>query len=462
MKFQEIIQYILDLGAPVFVGLIIFIVGLIVRAKWSRALSAAITLGVAFSGVNMVIGYLIGGVSPAAQAFVENTGVNLTAMDIGWTAGAAITWAWKAAVLMFPIQIGINLLMIALKWTRCLNVDLWNVWGKIFMAALVQEVTGNVWVPWVMAAAMIVLELKSADLTEKQVQHMTGIPGVSVPHLILLDNIILTPVDMLVSRIPGINKLKTDPQSLREKIGFLGEYHVIGFILGLLLGIIGRFDLKGILATAFVGATGLTLMPKVSALFMEALAPIQEAAADFMKSRFPGRSISIGLDWPILAGLPSLWTAAILLIPVLLLFAVVLPGNTVLPFGSILLIEATIGSVILAKNDMVRTWIYGVLIAIARFYTASFFAVAITKLSQITGVFQPPEGFKTYTWLGMSYINWVFLKLGQIFTGQDILIGVIVLVVMIGCGYLWVKEMTKREAELAAKEEETGVSLSIG
>ncbi len=196
---------------------------------------------------------------------------------------------------------------------------------------------------------------------------------------------------------------------------------------------------------------------------MEALAPpVQEAAADFMKSRFPGRAISIGLDWPILAGLPSLWTAAILLIPVLLLFAVVLPGNTVLPFGSILLIEATIGTVILAKNDMVRTWIYGVLIAITRFYTASFFAVAITKLSQITGVFQPPEGFKTYTWLGMSYINWVFLKIGQIFTGQDVLVGVIVLAVMGGSGYLWVKEMSKREAELAAKEEETGVSLSIG
>jgi galactitol-specific phosphotransferase system IIC component len=118
--------------------------------------------------------------------------------------------------------------------------------------------------------------------------------------------------------------------------------------------------------------------------------------------------------------------------------------------------------VILAKNDMVRTWIYGVLIAITRFYTASFFAVAITKLSQITGVFQPPEGFKTYTWLGMSYINWVFLKIGQIFTGQDVLVGVIVLAVMGGSGYLWVKEMSKREAELAAKEEETGVSLSIG
>ncbi|MEA4813197.1 MAG: PTS transporter subunit IIC [Anaerolineaceae bacterium] len=462
MSFQKIIQYILDLGAPVFVGLIIFIVGLIVRAKWTRALSAAITLGVAFSGVGLVIGYLIGGVAPAAQAFVKNTGVNLTAMDIGWTAGAAITWAWKYAVLMFPIQIGINLLMLALKWTKCLNVDLWNVWGKIFMAALVQEVTGNVWVPWLMAVFMIVLELKSADLTEKQVQHLTGIPGVSVPHLILLDNILLAPIDWLVSRIPGIDKLKTDPQSLREKIGFLGEYHVIGFLLGLLLGVIGRFDLKGILATAFVGATGLTLMPKVSGLFMEALAPIQEAAAEYMKSKFPGRSISIGLDWPILAGLPSLWTAAILLIPVLLLFAVILPGNTVLPFGSILLIESTIGTVVLAKNDMVRTWIYAVLISIARFFTAAFFAEAITKLSQVTGVFQPPEGFKTYTWLGMSYINWVFLKIGEIFTGKDIIIGLVVLAVMVACGFVWVKEMKKREGELAAQEAASGVSLSIG
>jgi PTS system galactitol-specific IIC component len=449
---QPIIQYILDLGPAVFVGLIIFVLGLLVRAKPSRAFSAAITLGVAFSGVGLVIGYMVGGVAPAGQAMIENTGIKLTSLDFGWTAGAAITWAWQYAVLMFPVQIAINLVMLALGWTRCLNVDMWNVWGKIFMAALVQDMTGNVIAAWGLAAVWIVLELKSADLTEKQVQHLTGIPGVSVPHLILFDNIILTPVANLLDRIPALSKLKTDPQSLREKIGILGENHIIGFILGALIALIGGFDLKGILATAFVGATGLTLMPKVAALFMEALAPIQEAAAEFMKARFPGRSVSIGLDWPILAGLPSLWTAAILLIPVLLLFAVILPGNSVLPFGSILLIESTIGTVILAKNDLVKTWIYAVLISITRFFTATVFAASITKLSQVTGVFQAPEGFSTYTWLGMSYMNWVMLKLAEMFSGRGIILGIIVLVVMAGCIYLWWREMSKREAALAEEE----------
>jgi PTS system galactitol-specific IIC component len=456
-RFQDFIQYIIDLGPATFVGLIIFLLGLLVRAKPARALSAGVTLGVAFSGVGLVIGYLIGGVAPSGQAFIENTGIELTSLDFGWTAGAAITWAVvEVAVPMFALQIGINLIMLALNWTRCLNVDMWNVWGKIFMAALVRDMTGNTWVPWVLAAIWIVLELKSADLTEYQVQHYTGIPGVSVPHLILLDNIILTPVAQLLESIPFFRNVKTDPQGLRDRIGIFGENHIIGFILGFLLALIGAWgdgitsaEWQSIFGVAFVGATGLTLMPKVAALFMEALAPIQEAAAEFMKARFPGRSFSIGLDWPVLAGLPSLWTAAILLIPVLLLFALILPGNSVLPFGSILLIESTIGTVILARNELVKTWIYAVLISITRFYTATVFASAITSLSQVTGTFTPPEGFSTYTWLGMSYMNWVMLKVGELFQGKDVLIGIIVVVVMVVTGWMWWNEMKKREAELA-------------
>lgn len=444
------IQSVLNLGSTIFVGLIILLVGLLVRAKPGRALSAAITLTVAFSGVSLVQGYLVDGIAPAGKAMVENTGFTLSSLDFGWTAGSAITWAWQYAALMFPVQIGINLIMLAFNWTDCMNVDLWNIWGKIFMAALVSDMTGSVWAAWLLAGVWIVLELKSADLTERQVQSLTGIPGISVPHLILLDNIILTPVDWVVSRIPGLDKIKADPQALREKLGIFGENHIIGFILGLLIAFLGRYDLKSALGVAIICATGLTLMPKVAALFMEALAPIQEAASEFMKARFPGRTVTIGLDWPVLAGLPSLWTAAILLIPVLLLFAVILPGNIVMPFGSILLIESTIGTVILAKNDVVKTWIYAVLISIARFYTASVFAASITKLASSTGVFETAsEGFTTYTWLGMSYMNWVMLKIANLLNGRGIVVGLVVLAVMIPSGFMWVKEMKKREAELA-------------
>ena len=83
---QDVIQFILDLGPAIFVGLIIFLLGLLVRAKPGKALSAAITLGVAFAGVGLVIGYLIGGIAPAGQALVERTGIELTSLDFGWTA----------------------------------------------------------------------------------------------------------------------------------------------------------------------------------------------------------------------------------------------------------------------------------------------------------------------------------------------------------------------------------------
>ncbi len=45
---QNIVEYILDMGAPVFVPLIMLVIGLIARMKFKDALSAAIIFGVAF------------------------------------------------------------------------------------------------------------------------------------------------------------------------------------------------------------------------------------------------------------------------------------------------------------------------------------------------------------------------------------------------------------------------------
>jgi PTS system galactitol-specific IIC component len=457
----DVVRYLIDLGPSVFLPLVMLILGLIIGLRFTRALQAGILLGVAFAGVGLVIGFIFGGVAPAGQRFVENTGVQLTAFDFGWTAAAAISWAWPYAVLMFPLQIAINLVMLALGWTRCLNVDMWNVWGKIFVAALMTYLGVSVPVAFIVAGLWVVLELKSADYTERQVQHLTKIPGISVPHLILFDLIFLAWVDRyILDRIPGLNKLKTDPQRLRERIGIFGENAVIGAILGLILGLIAFGpDAAKVAPVVVVAATGLVLMPKVAALFMEALAPIAEQAQKFMQSRFPGRQVSIGLDWPVLAGVPALWTAAIMLIPVILALAVLVPGNIVLPFGSILLIEATIGTVIIAQGDLIRTFILGALSAIMRLFTAGFFAVAITSLARATGVLTIPPEVNQVTWLGTPPLAWFGLKLGQLTQGQDLLLGIGSLVVLGGLIYLWRREMLRREALYG---DEGGAGLTSG
>ena len=142
MGFMEtIFDYVLGLGAEVFVPALMIAIGLIVGMKFREAFNAGVILGVAFIGMNLVIGFMLNALTPAAQDLAEMTGINLTAVDGGWTTAATLSWAWPYAFLMFPIQLAINGIMLFFNWTKTLNVDLWNVWGKIFTAVAITGVT---------------------------------------------------------------------------------------------------------------------------------------------------------------------------------------------------------------------------------------------------------------------------------------------------------------------------------
>lgn len=86
-----VINYILNLGAPVFVPFIMLLAGLVVRMKFRDAASAAITLGVAFVGMSMLIGFMVDAIGVAAQTMMNRTGLELSIVDGGWTTMANIS-----------------------------------------------------------------------------------------------------------------------------------------------------------------------------------------------------------------------------------------------------------------------------------------------------------------------------------------------------------------------------------
>ncbi|EQB4891173.1 PTS transporter subunit IIC [Enterococcus faecium] len=138
--FQTIINYVLNLGSAIFVPLIILILGLLAGMKLKKAFMSALTLGIAFSGMSMVIGYMSNAVSPASEALAKNTGISLPALDLGWTGAASITWSWSYAFIFFAVTIGVNFVLLLFNWTKTLNVDMWNVWGKALTAILLVPV----------------------------------------------------------------------------------------------------------------------------------------------------------------------------------------------------------------------------------------------------------------------------------------------------------------------------------
>lgn len=446
MEPVKIIKSLLDFGPAVFLPLIMFIVALFVRIKPGKALSTALTLGVAFTGMSLVIGFMTSTIAPAGQAMVKHTGLTLTAIDIGWTPVAAIAWAWPYAALMFPLQIILNLIMFYFGWTEILNIDMWNVWQKAFVGAAVMILTGSPVVAFLMCIIWIVMELKSGDYIKNQVRALTSIPGVTVTHPNMLAIIWMAPLNRLLEAIPFIAGLKTSPQELRNKLGFLAENHVLGFILGLLIGYAAGYNAKDVLTLAIKAAACLTLFPMVAQLFMQALAPISDAASTYMRQKFPGKNFIIGLDWPILAGNPTLWTACILNIPIILLCAVFLPGNITLPFGSILLTSFAMAATVVTQGDLVRTWLITAIATPFAFIASNWFAPLITQMALDTGAFTMPDGATQVAWLAHNahFIRWSMLEIAQTFTGK-LMPGIIILPVFAGVYWFYVKEMKRRE-----------------
>ncbi len=424
---NNVVQYVLGMGSTVFIPIIIFLLGLVVRLKVKSAFRSAILMGVAFTGMSLVISNLFyTSVAPAASTMVDRYGLSLDILDIGWTPAAAIAWAWPVAASMFAVQIVINLVMLAFNWTKTLNVDMWNVWQKAFCGAIVYAITGNYIIAYAVAAVWIIAELKFGDWSAYLVHEYIGVPGVSIPHSASLILALAAPLDDLLSRIPGLDKIKADPKALREKFGIFGENMILGFFLGIVIGILAGYTFQAIAVLAISTATALMLMPMMARLFMEALAPISEAAGNFMKSRFPGREVFIGLDWPILAGNPATYAVGILCIPLLLLFSAILPGNHTLVFGAIAdwaWMVSVIG--VITGGNIVRMLLISLVAIPAYFYTATYFGSAITTVAQSTG-FAMPENTTAITWFGTTPFFMSLMKIVE-FNWQSIIWAVVLI-----------------------------------
>lgn len=440
---MTIINYILNLGAAIFLPIIMIILGLIMKMKPKKAIMSALILGIAFTGMNVVLGFMFNAISPAASAFVQNTGIQLNAIDAGWSPMSAIAWAWPYALLLFPITIGINIVMLIFKWTNCLNVDLWNVWGKIFTATMVVAVTNSIALGLVAAVIQVVLELKNADISQKQIHELTKIPGVACTHVMAVQAVLLAPINRLLDFVPGINKANLSAAQLKEKIGIFGENSVMGFIVGALIAAFGRYDLKGILNTAIQVSTALVLFPMVAKLFMQALAPIADAASTYMKNKFKGREFYIGLDWPFMAGQSEIWVACIILVPFELLLAILMSNlglNTVIPLASIVNICVIVPAFIVTAGNLVRMIILGLIATPIYLAVATKFAPVITELAKSTGTLDVASG-QYITWFGVESpeLRWALAHglHGEIF-------GVIMLIAYVGLFFWYAKHMKKR------------------
>ena len=444
------IQWILDLGASVMLPIILTVFGLILGQGLKKSFRSGIMIGIGFIGINLVIGLLMSSVGEAATAMVERLGVHLDILDVGWPIGASITFATPIAMILIPIIFIANIILLFTNFTKTMDVDIWNYWHLIYAGAVAYYFTNSLMIAILVTIIHMAIVFKLADWTAPVIEHHFKLPGISLPHAETINFApIMYTLNKIEDRIPGLNKLNADPESIKKKVGFLGEPLMMGLILGLILGVLAGYNLKGILTLAISMSAVLILMPKMVALLMEGLIPLSEGCRDFIQKRFPNKEVYIGLDAAIVIGHPANMTVALLMIPVTILLAVILPFNRMLPFADLAVLPFTvIWAVAASRGNIVRGMINATIGIVIVLFIATNIAELTTVMGHAAG-FQFPEGANLISGIdiGSHVIGYIILKLLDFHNSASIIIGII-LAIIYALLWIWTKNDIKKQYAL--------------
>ena len=390
---QQIVNFLLGLGASVLIPIILFFVSLAFGVPLGKAFRAALTIGVGFVGIFLVINLFLGELGPIAKDMVSATGVKLEILDVGWPSAAAIAFGSTIGTVIIPLTVAVNLLMLILGLTKTMDIDIWNYWHFAFTGAMVEAATGNFWLGCLAAAVNAAIVLKLGDWTAKDIQELLNMPGISLPHGFSAAYVPLAlPVKWVIDRTP-LKDIKADPETIREKFGVLGEPAVIGLFLGIILAILARRGPADILKAGVNMAAVMVLMPRVVGILMEGLLPISESVREWLTKRFPGAELYIGLDSAIAIGHPTAIAASLILVPITIALAVVLsPYNRILPFTDLAVLPFLVCMIVpVMGGNVLHTVLAGILPIAVGLVIGTDMAYAFTEAARKAG-FPIPEG----------------------------------------------------------------------
>jgi len=426
--FTEIMRYILDLGPTVMLPIVIIIFSVGLGMKIGDALKSGLHIGIGFVGIGLVIGLMLDSIGPAAKAMAEHFQIGLEVVDIGWPGSSPMTWASQIALVAIPIAIGVNILMLVTKMTRVVNVDIWNIWHMTFTGAMVHIATGSYWLGILGVVVHAAFVYKLGDWFARDTRNFFGLDGIAIPHgsSAYLGPIAVL-VDTIIEKVPGLRRINFSADDVQKRFGPFGEPVTLGFIMGIIIGLLANYDTKEVLQLAVKTAAVMLLMPRVIKPIMDGLNPIAKQARKRLQAKFGGQDFLIGLDPALLLGHTSVVSASLIFIPLTILIAVIMPGNKVLPFGDL----ATIGffvamAVAVHQGNLFRTLISGIIIMGMTLWIATQTIALHTQLAANAGTLKAggmvasmDQGGSPITYLLIQLLTWqnltAFIVIGLVY-----------------------------------------------
>lgn len=400
---EQFFGYIVGLGAAVMMPIIFSVLGVAIGIKIGQAVKNGLLIGVGFVGLSIITALLTSSLGPALNRVVEIYDLQLKVFDMGWPAAASIAYNTTVGAFVIPVLLGVNLLMLLTRTTKTVNIDLWNYWHFAFVGAIIYFASDSLMWGFFGAIITFIITMVIADWTAPKVQkYYDNMDGISIPQPFCGG---FAPFAMIINKgldlIPGINKIDIDAEGMKKRFGLLGEPIFLGVIVGVAIGVFARYDVQKTLLLGVQMGAVMELIPRITGLFIEGLKPISEATKILISKRFKKSSgLYIGMTPALVIGHPTTLVVSLLLIPVIIVFAVVSPGNQFLPLASLAGMFYVFPLILpFTKGNVFKTFIIGLIILLAGLYITTNLAPAFSKAADYvyaeTGdaAARIPEGF---------------------------------------------------------------------
>ena len=426
---EQVFAYIIGLGAAVMMPVIFTVLGVCIGIGFGPALKSGLKVGVGFIGLSIVTALLTSALGPALNAVVDLYGLQLKVFDMGWPAAASVAYNTAVGAFIIPVCLLVNLLMLLTRTTRTVNIDLWNYWHFAFIGAVIYFASDSIAWGFFGAVVCYIITLIIADVTANRFQRFyEGMEGISIPQPFCAGFVPFAwAINKGLDKIPGMNRLEIDAEGLKKKFGVLGEPLLLGVIVGMLIGCLtcttwGEIvdNIPYILGLGIKMGAVMELIPRVTGLFIEGLKPISEATRALIARRFSGADgLNIGMSPALVIGHPTTLVVSLLLIPVTLALAVLLPGNQFLPLASLAGMFYVFPLVLpYTRGNVLKTFIVGLVVIIMGLYFVTSLAPAFTLAAHdvfgATGdaAVAIPEGFNGGSLdFAASPLSWLIYQL---------------------------------------------------
>lgn len=464
IKFaNNLFQPLINLGAAPLMLIVLTLLAVLMKVKFSKALEGGIKLAIALTAMGTIIGTLTGVFAPALESFVKSTGIQLSITDVGWAPLATITWGSMYTLYFLLILVVINIIMLVLNKTNTLDVDIFNVWHPAIVGLIVMYYSNNnLLLATVLVTIIGIMKFINADLMKPTFNDLLDMPEsnpTTTTHLNYMLNPVIMVFDKMLDKLfPFIDKYDFDAAELNKKIGFWGSKFAIGVYLGMFVGVLGKQPLKEIFELAFIGGMCLELFSLIGTWFISAVEPLSQGITNFMSEKFEGRTFNIGIDWPFVAARSEMWAAANILAPIMLLLALILPGNKILPLGGIIAIGLTPALLVVTRGKILRMIIIGTLMLPLFLYSGTAIAPFVTDVAKNVGAFPsdlPANAMITHSTLEGPIEKFIAIIVGKAGNGdvKDIIIALAVIVVYILLFVWYTRQMSKRNLEYMNEKE---------